>query len=149
MAVENFPPPPPSLARGPEEILWLAQLIKTIVDTEVQAAVEASLVARGNVLQGVAVVNGVSSSVSVAASDATVSTVSVDSANATDLATVITLANEIKADVNTLVTDSNTAATLANELKSDLTQLITDLNALVTQFNALLTSERNAGQLAT
>jgi len=61
-----------------------------------------------------------------AVSDAAASTVSVDSANATDLASVIILANETKADVNTLVTDLNNA---------------------ITQVNALLASLRAAGKL--
>ena len=59
--------------------------------------------------------------------DAVASTVSVTSADATDLPTVITLANELKADVNTLVTD---------------------VNAIVTQVNAILASIQTAGQMA-
>lgn len=59
--------------------------------------------------------------------DAVASTVSVDSADATDLPTVITLANELKADVNTLVTD---------------------VNAAIIQLNATLASIQAAGQMA-
>ena len=59
--------------------------------------------------------------------DAVASTVSVDSADATDLPTVITLANELKGDVNTLVTD---------------------VNLIVTQVNAILASVQAAGQMA-
>lgn len=55
------------------------------------------------------------------------SSVSVTSADATDLATVITLANELKADVN---------------------QLVTDLNAVVTKLNALLANMRTGAQIA-
>jgi len=59
--------------------------------------------------------------------NAVASTVSVDSADATDLATVITLANELKADVN---------------------QLVTDLNAVVTQINAKFAADTASGQMA-
>ena len=59
--------------------------------------------------------------------DAVASTVSVTSPDATDLPTVITLANELKGDVNTLVTD---------------------VNAIVTQVNAILASIQTAGQMA-
>ena len=58
--------------------------------------------------------------------DAVASTVSVTSPDATDLPSVITLANETKGDVN---------------------QLVTDLNAVVTQLNALLANMRTANQL--
>jgi hypothetical protein len=61
-----------------------------------------------------------------AVADAVPSAVSVDSSNATDLASVITLANETKTDVNALVTDLNNA---------------------ITQVNALLDSLRAAGKL--
>lgn len=59
--------------------------------------------------------------------DAVASTVSVDSADASDLATVITLANENKADTN---------------------QLVSDLNDAITQVNAILTAIQAAGQMA-
>ncbi len=48
--------------------------------------------------------------------NAVASTVSVTSADATDLATVITLANELKADVNQLVTDFNNSVTQLNDI---------------------------------
>lgn len=51
-----------------------------------------------------------------AQADAVASTVSVDSTDASDLATAITLANELKADVNTLVTNVNSAITVLNAL---------------------------------
>lgn len=63
-----------------------------------------------------------------AVTNAVASTVSVTSADATDLPTVITLANELKADVNTLVTDVNNA---------------------ITQFNSLLANLRSSGTLDT
>lgn len=59
--------------------------------------------------------------------DAVDSTVSVDSPDATDLPTVITLANETKADVN---------------------QLVTDLNNVVTQLNEFLANNKTAKQMA-
>jgi hypothetical protein len=55
-----------------------------------------------------------------AVTDAVASSVSVDSADATDLPTVITLANENKADTNTLVTDVNAIKTVVNNIKSSL-----------------------------
>ncbi len=48
------------------------------------------------------------------------STVSVNSPDATDLATVITLANEMKGDVNTLVGDLNNAISQLNNLMDTL-----------------------------
>lgn len=59
--------------------------------------------------------------------DAVASTVSVDSPAATDLPTVITLANELKGEVN---------------------QLVTDFNNLVTKFNAFLLANQTAKQMA-
>lgn len=90
-----------------------------------------------------------------ASTDASASTVSVSnnqsavnvtSADATDLATVITLANEIKADVNTLVSNFNTAEA---EIRSDVNQLVTDLNAIRTNLNNLKAVMRTANLLAT
>lgn len=51
---------------------------------------------------------------------ATASSVSVDSADATDLASAITLANELKADVNQLVSDNNDLKTAINNLRTSL-----------------------------
>ncbi len=58
--------------------------------------------------------------------DAVDSAVSVDSPDATDLPTVLTLANETKADVN---------------------QLVTDLNAVITQLNEFLANNKTAKQM--
>lgn len=88
--------------------------LQTDFDTHIALAATTSAI--GHVNKATAVTDAVSSSVSVV------------SANATDLATVITLANEMKTSINTLVTD---------------------LNAVVTQLNALLAAERTAGQLTT
>lgn len=71
---------------------------------------------RGHVLQGLAV------------SNASSSTVSVDSPDATNDATNLTLSNEIKGDVN---------------------QLVTDLNAVITTLNGLLSQLRAAGVIET
>lgn len=62
---------------------------------------------------------------SAAVTDAAASTVAVASADASDLGTVVTL---------------------ANELKADLTTLVADLNAAITQLNAKLAADRTAGQ---
>lgn len=59
--------------------------------------------------------------------DAMQSTVSVDSPDASDLPTVITLANETKADVN---------------------QLVVDLNLAITQLNAFLAANQTAKQMS-
>lgn len=59
--------------------------------------------------------------------DAVDSTVSVDSPDATDLTTVLTLANESKADIN---------------------QLVTDFNAVVTQLNEFLANNKTAKQMS-
>lgn len=59
--------------------------------------------------------------------DAVASTVTVASPDATDLATVLTLANETKVDVN---------------------QLVADLNAVVTQLNEFLANNKTAKQMA-
>jgi len=55
-----------------------------------------------------------------AVTDANASTVSVTSSNATDLPTVITLANEMKGDINTLVADLNNAIAQYNALMANL-----------------------------
>ena len=74
------------------------------------------------------------------------SAVSVDSADSTDLPTVITLANEIKADVNTLVSNFNTAE---SEIRGDVNTLVTDLNAVKTSLNDLKAKLRTANLLST
>ena len=74
------------------------------------------------------------------------SAVSVDSADSTDLPTVLTLANEIKADVNTLVSNFNTAEA---EIRGDVNTLVTDLNAVKTSLNDLKAKLRTANLLAT
>lgn len=78
------------------------------------------------------------STVSVTASDAG----TVSSSDATDLATVIVLANEIKADYNA-------AVILINELKADLGTLVTDVNVVQSGQNDLKGKLRTAGILAT
>jgi len=55
-----------------------------------------------------------------AVTDGVDSTVSVDSPDATDLATVITLANENKGDTNQLVADLNLAIAQLNDLLANL-----------------------------
>lgn len=52
--------------------------------------------------------------------DTNASTVLVESPDASDLATVITLANEIKGDLNTLVTDVNSGLAVVNSLIAEL-----------------------------
>lgn len=97
-----------------------------------------SLVARAD--------NSANSTVSVASPNAAnvTSTVSVTSPNATDLASVLVLANELKSDLNQLVSDLNNllvnsgTITLVNETKSDVNQLVSDVNDLKTKL-------RNAG----
>lgn len=98
-----------------------------------------------------------------ASSDASASSVSVTTANATVSAVAVTTAdadatygteeqnliNELKADLNTLVTDVNTSANLANEIKGDVNTLVTDVNAIRTSLNGLKAVLRTAGLLAT
>ena len=74
------------------------------------------------------------------------SAVSVDSADSTDLPTVITLTNEIKADVNTLVSNFNTAEL---EIRGDVNTLVTDLNAVKDSLNDLRAKLRTANLLST
>lgn len=78
----------------------------------------------GTVLLAAAVTNAVASTVSVTSPDATAAPAAYNQAQAQS---VVTLANEMKGDINTLVAN---------------------LNAVVTQLNALLASERAAKQLA-
>ena len=87
-----------------------------------------------------ATADGVASTVNVGSTTLTsLTSPLITSPDATNLATAQTLANELKADVNTMVTNQNTDITLTNELKADVNQLVTDFNALVTQFDALVT----------
>jgi len=74
------------------------------------------------------------------------SAVSVDTADSTDLPTVITLTNEIKADVNTLVSNFNTAEL---EIRGDVNTLVTDLNAVKDSLNDLRAKLRTANLLST
>jgi hypothetical protein len=76
------------------------------------------------------------------ATDATESTVSVDSPDATtapatynqaQVESIVTLANETKADVNQLVSDLNT--------------VVGEINGIVSLFNELLTNSKNSGQM--
>lgn len=78
----------------------------------------------GTVFLAAAVANAAPSAVSVTSPDATAAPAAYNQAQAQS---VVTLANEMKGDINTLVTN---------------------FNALTTQFNALLASERAAKQLA-
>lgn len=78
----------------------------------------------GTVLLATAVANAAASTVSVTLPDATAAPAAYNQAQAQS---VVTLANEMKGDINTLVAN---------------------FNALTTQFNALLASERTAKQLA-
>jgi hypothetical protein len=74
--------------------------------------------------------------------DATSSSVVVSSPNATaapaaydqaQVQTIVTLANETKADVNTLASDLNT--------------VVTEVNAIVTKLNSLIANSKTAGQM--
>jgi hypothetical protein len=58
----------------------------------------------------------------------------------------IALINELKADLNTLVSNFNTAET---EIRGDVNQVVTDLNAVVTSVNGLKAVMRMAGLLTT
>lgn len=78
----------------------------------------------GTVLLAAAVTDAIASTVSVTSPDATAAPAAY---NQTQAQSVVTLANEMKGDINTLVTN---------------------LNSVVTQLNALLASERAAKQLA-
>jgi hypothetical protein len=112
----------------------------------------------GLVKQMAQVANAVDSTVSVDAVDATISTVSVDSPDVvaapvaydqTFTDTIVTLINELKADVNQVVTDVNPSATLSNEIKSDVNQLVIDLNDSIAQLNELLSNSQTSGQMTT
>ena len=56
------------------------------------------------------------------------------------------LINELKADLNTLVSNFNTAET---EIRGDVNQVVTDLNAVITSMNGLKAVMRTAGLLTT
>ena len=152
MVVSTFPPPPESLRRDPAVLQWLIQLVnRTLANALIATQTEA-----GRMFQGNAVADAPASSVSVTAAAAPFSGVAVSAPAAPpqgpvyvqgDVNALVTLANEIKEDVNQLVTEANETAALANELKSGLNQLVQDVNAIRGQLNALLASQRAAGQI--
>ncbi len=152
MRASTFPPPPESLRRDPAVLQWLIQLVnRTLRNALIATQTEA-----GRMFQGAAVADAPASSVSVTAAAAPVSSVAVSAPAApvqgpiyvqSDINALVTLANEIKQDMNQLVAEANGTAALANELKSDLNQLVQDVNAIRGQLNALLASQRAAGQI--
>lgn len=75
-------------------------------------------------------VNATSSTISVDSPDATTAPGAYDQ---TQVESIVTLANETKADVNLLVTDMNT--------------VVTEVNAIVTQLNSVITNSKTAGQM--
>lgn len=75
-------------------------------------------------------VNATGSPVSVTSPDATAAPVAYDQVQ---VETIVVLANETKADVNTLVTNLNT--------------VVTEVNAIVTQLNDLIAKSKTAGQM--
>ena len=85
------------------------------------------------------------SSVSVSNNQSTVSVTTAD-ADATYDTAEQDLINEIKADVNTLVSNFNTAE---SEIRGDVNTLVTDLNAVKTSLNDLKAKLRTANLLST
>ena len=84
--------------------------------TDFQTSVPTTSV-RGPVLAGAAVADASSSTVSVDTADASDAAVSYTQA---EIQEIVDLANETKADVNTLVTNVNSAITQLNALKASL-----------------------------
>lgn len=143
MAQVQLPKPPETAKKFDREIyLWLnriyirlSQAQQILWDQLDTSAGTATTTSRGLVLKAAAVSDATASTAS-----GSTSSVSVTSPNATDLASAITLVNEIKADVNTLVSNVNTLA-------GDLDTVVSDLNATITQVNAALASLRTSGVL--
>ena len=121
MAISEYAPLPESLKPDSELFYWLVDTAQRIV-TQGAAATTTT---PGLVFQAAVVANALGSSVSVDTADAPSQGATYDQ---NDVQAIADLANELKADVNTL---------------------ITDINAMNTQINALLTALRNAGLLAT
>ena len=101
--------------------------------------------------------NATVSTVNVVSPNAIVSTVSVASPdvalapaayNQTFTDTIVTMVNELKGDVNQLVSDVNPSATLSNEIKGDVNQLVADINASIVQLNELLTNSKASDQMS-
>jgi len=119
-----------------------AQVLWTQVDTTGAEATETTtgLVKQaGNVANASATTaNPVASSVSVTADDGEVIPPFYDPAR---MQQTIVLANECKADINTLTSD-------VNAIKEQMDQLITDHDAVVTKLNDLLSKVQSAGQMA-
>jgi len=96
-------------------------------------------------LKATASTDASASSVSVSNNQSTVSVTTAD-ADATYDSAEQNLINEIKADVNTLVSNFNTAE---SEIRGDVNTLVTDLNAIKTSLNDLKAKLRTANLLAT
>ncbi|PHS02109.1 MAG: hypothetical protein COA78_21935 [Blastopirellula sp.] len=140
---------PVSLTFGQDQFFGTLSTGGIIAMSKLQVTDQLDLTGMVGKTQGAAVVDAVASTVSVVGADVVNSTVSVSSADASDLPTVITLANEIKGDVNQLVTDVNSKNALINELKADVNTLTTDLNNAIGQINLLLTSLEGGALIAT
>lgn len=132
-----LPPIPPKLqALGRSVVRWLEDAIKVITTADTTLATHTALTdahgsngtiigandtattgTAGLVLKATASTAAASSTVSVTSADVAAAGAAYSQAHTN---TIVTLANETKADVNTLVTDVNALATALNDLRSKL-----------------------------
>lgn len=132
-----LPPIPPKLqALGRSVVRWLEDAIKVITTADTTLATHTALASAhssngdiigaddlattgtaGLVKEAVASADASSSAVSVAAADVAAAGAAYSQAHTN---TIVTLVNETKADVNTLVTDVNAIVTSLNDLKARL-----------------------------
>lgn len=134
---EMLPPIPPKLqGLGRSVVRWLQDVVRIITTSDTTLATHTALtsahgatgtiVGTGNVatagtagvvLKAAASTDASSSAVAVSSPDAATQGVSYSQANVQSIAT---LANELKADVTTVVTDLNAVASSLNDLKAKL-----------------------------
>ena len=137
MTTKTLPPIPPKLqALGRSVVRWLEDAIKVITTADSTLGTHTALEAahgsngtiigandtattstRGLMLVAAASANAGTTSVSVTSADATAASPAYVQAQ---VQSVVTLANETKADVNQLATDLNTAIASLNDLKAKL-----------------------------
>lgn len=134
---QTLPPIPPKLqALGRSVVRWLEDAIKVITTADSTLGTHTALTTAHGSNGDIIGANDTATTgtrglmlVAAASADAATSSVSVTSANAApasagyvqvEAQSTVTLANEIKGDVNALVTDVNTIAASLNDLKAKL-----------------------------
>lgn len=141
----TLPPIPPKLhALGRSVVRWLEDAIKVITTADTTLGTHTALTtAHGS--------NGAIVGANDAATTSSRGVVfkSATSADASSSSVAISAADATTAGAAYNQTQVNSIVTLANETKADVTQIVTDLNAAISALNDLKAKLRTAGVLST